>query len=271
MATVSIVGAGKAGRTLGRLLRQAGYRIDSIVTAHPRTAREAARFIGGGRPATSLEAASDINILAVPDGEIEKAAHRTSFKKGQVVFHLCGTYSSSILRAARPAWIGSMHPLKSFAEPELAAKSFRGTTCAYEGDPQAERVLRTLIRKIGGIPRRVKGGRKPLYHAAAVFASNYVLTLIDVALRLMRESGIDDPAPILKLARGTLDNIEKIGAKKALTGPIQRGDRATLESHLLALRAFGREYERLYRLLGLHTARLAGNRMSAAALLRGMR
>jgi predicted short-subunit dehydrogenase-like oxidoreductase (DUF2520 family) len=271
MATVSIVGAGKAGRTLGKLLRRAGYTIEFVVTAHPRSAKEAVTFIGSGRASTRLETPSDINILAVPDGEIENAARRTRFHKGQVVLHLCGNYSSEILGSARPAWIGSMHPLKSFAKPEIAAKTFAGTTCAYEGDPAAERVMKSMIQKIQGMPLKVRAGRKPLYHAAAVFAANYVLTVMDMAFELFRESGITDPGPLLKLARGTLDNIERIGTRKALTGPIQRGDRRTIDMHLAALKKHGRAFDRLYALLGLHTARIAGNRKSAAALIRGLR
>lgn len=258
MTTVSIVGAGKAGRALGRLLRRSGYTIQTVVTAHARTAREAVRFIGAGRPSTRLEQSSDINLLAVPDGEIERASRSTRFKRGQVVLHLCGSYSSSILRAARPASLGSMHPLKSFANPALAAKSFAGTTCAFEGDARAERAIRTLIRKVGGVPRRVRGARKPLYHAAAVFASNYVLTLVDVALELMRESGIRDAAPVLQLARGTLNNIEAIGTKRALTGPIERGDRRTIAAHQAALRAYGRDIAELYDAVGPRTAKIAG-------------
>jgi predicted short-subunit dehydrogenase-like oxidoreductase (DUF2520 family) len=257
MVTVSIIGAGKAGRALGRLLRRAGYSIESVVTSRERTAKEAVRFIGAGQAATRLDTPSDINVLAVPDGEIERAARATRFERGQVVFHLCGNFSSAILQSARPASIGSVHPLKSFANPALAADSFAGTTCAYEGDPRAERALKRLIEKIGGVPMRVRGAQKPLYHAAAVFASNYVLTMLDVAQELFRAGGIADPAPLLKLARGTLDNIEKLGTAKALTGPIQRGDRRTLETHIEAITRYNRELAELYKRIGLRTARLA--------------
>lgn len=257
MVGVSIVGAGKAGRTLGRLLRRAGFRIESVVTAHARTAREAVRFIGAGCPSTSLEIPSAINVLSVPDAEIERAARRTEFGRGQVVFHLCGNFSSDILWGARPASIGSMHPLKSFAEPELAARTFAGTACVFEGDARARRILRGLIRKIGGVPLVVRGRFKPLYHAAAVFASNYVLTLVDVALELMRAGGIRHAWPALKLARGTLDNIERLGTRRALTGPIQRGDTRTLRAHLKALRSYDPELAGMYAALGRRTARLA--------------
>jgi predicted short-subunit dehydrogenase-like oxidoreductase (DUF2520 family) len=266
MTTVSILGAGKAGRTLGRLLRLAGYTIESVVTAHRRTAEEAARFIGAGRPGTR-PSASEINLISVPDGEIERVAGAAEFRRGQVVFHLCGTYSSSILRRARPAAFGSMHPLKSFADPSLAARTFRGTACVYEGERRAARAIRDLIRRIGGVPLRVRPLRKPLYHAAAVFASNYTLVLAEIASELMRAGGIRETWPILTLARGTLDNIERAGFARALTGPIERGDRRTVEIHLRALRRHDPGLARLYADLGRRAARLARSDRPMSALL----
>jgi predicted short-subunit dehydrogenase-like oxidoreductase (DUF2520 family) len=260
MESVSIVGAGKAGRTLGRLLRRAGYRIESVVTAHLQTAREAAAFIGAGRPSTRLAAPSAITLIAVPDGEVANIARRTRFRKGQVVFHLCGNFSSAILRPARPAAIGSMHPLKSFARPDLAARTFRGTTCVFEGDARAERVVRRLIRRIGGVPMRVRARNKALYHAAAVFASNYLVTLLDVAQELFQAGGIRRPQPLLALARGTLQNVENVGTARALTGPIQRGDHATVRTHRRALRGYRPELARLYAALAERTAELASRR-----------
>ena len=146
--------------------------------------------------------------------------------------------SSEAVAGARGCEPGSLHPLKSFADPGKAAETFAGTACAVEGSPRAAEVLVELVGKIGGTPLHVSPGGKPLYHAGAVFASNYLVALLHAAERLFVQAGIplDEGRPALaRLAGGALDNVKAFGPEAALTGPVERGDDLTVQRHLKAL------------------------------------
>src|SRR6185295_15225308 len=128
---LSIVGAGRCGRTLGRLARLAGWRIGAVTCRTMAHAREAAAFIGAGRPSTRPEGAA-LTLIAVPDAEIGAVARALRMPKGGVAAHTCAAFGAEALRPLRPA--GGLHPLRSFADPALAAASFAGTACAIDGD-----------------------------------------------------------------------------------------------------------------------------------------
>jgi predicted short-subunit dehydrogenase-like oxidoreductase (DUF2520 family) len=243
---IAIVGAGKTGRTLGRLARQAGYLVGPVVCRTRAHAEEAVRFIGAGRPGTAPEGAA-LTLVAVPDGEIAAVARALRVPPAAVVAHTCATYGAEVLRPLRPA--GAVHPLRSFADPARAAELFPGTACAVDGDPEATAVLERFVRAIGGVPLRVKGDRKPLYHAAAVFASNYVVAVLEAALRLLEKAGVgraEGLRALAPLASGTLANVVSGGIPEALTGPVERGDGDTVRRHVEALAAGAPELAGLY-------------------------
>jgi len=245
---LSIVGAGRCGRTLGLLARRAGWRIGAVTCRRPAHAREAVAFIGAGRPSTKPEGAA-LTLIAVPDGEIEGVARVLRMPRGGVAAHTCASFGSEALEPLRPA--GSLHPLRSFADPGRAAAEFRGTACAVDGDAVAMRRLRPFVRAIGGAPLLVKAGRKPLYHAGAVFASNYVIAALEAALRLFEEAGVKRAAALgalTTLVEGTLSNVRAVGIPEALTGPIERGDVATVKRHVAAI------CERVPRLYGPYSS-----------------
>jgi predicted short-subunit dehydrogenase-like oxidoreductase (DUF2520 family) len=247
---LSIIGAGRTGRTLGLLARRAGYAIGPVVCRTPAHAREAAAFIGAGRPGTELRGAA-LTLVAVPDGEIPAVVHSLRMPRGGVAAHTCAWLGADALRPLRPA--GSVHPLRSFADPSRAADLFPGTACAVDGDPEARSVLEDFVRAIGGVPLRVRSDRKALYHAGAVFASNYVVAALDTALRLFDAAGVPrrEAAPaILKLAEGTLENIRSVGIPEALTGPVERGDVETVRRHVAALVSGAPELSGAYAALG---------------------
>jgi predicted short-subunit dehydrogenase-like oxidoreductase (DUF2520 family) len=156
--------------------------------------------------------------------------------RGGIVAHTCASLGADALRPLRPA--GALHPLRSFADPSRAAGLFPGTACAIDGDPEATSLLEDFVRAIGGVPLRVRSDRKALYHAGAVFASNYVVAALHAALRLLDAAGVErrEAAPaLLKLAEGTLANVRSVGIPEALTGPIERGDAETVRRHAQAL------------------------------------
>lgn len=234
---LSIIGAGRTGRTLGRLARRAGYAIGAVVCRTASHAREAAAFIGAGRPGTELRG-SELTLVAVPDAEIPAVVRALRVPRGAVVAHTCAALGAEALRPLRPA--GAIHPLRSFGDPARAAAGFAGTACAIDGDAAAMKVLERLATAIGGRPLRVRRGAKALYHAGAVFASNYLVAGLDAAIRLFGRAGIPKAraaAALSKLAEGTMANIAAVGIPEALTGPIERGDEATVRLHVAALAA----------------------------------
>jgi predicted short-subunit dehydrogenase-like oxidoreductase (DUF2520 family) len=255
---LSIVGAGRCGRTLGLLARRAGWRIGAVTCRTASHAREAAAFIGAGRPSRKPEG-SDVTLIAVPDGEIEGVARALKMPRGGVAVHTCASLGAEALRPLRPA--GALHPLRSFADPGKAAAAFPGTACAVDGDAAAMKILGPFVRAIGGTPLRVKAGRKALYHAGAVFASNDVVAALEAALRLFEKAGVKRSAALGALANlcdGTLANVRAVGIPEALTGPIERGDVETVKRHVAAI------VERIPRLYGPYAA-LGGLAMEVAA------
>jgi len=232
---LSIIGAGRTGSTLGRLARRAGYSIGPVVCRTASHAREAAAFIGAGRPGT-VPAGAELTLIAVPDGEIPGIVRSLRLERGAVVAHTCAALGAEALRPLRPA--GAIHPLRSFGDPAKAAAGFVGTACAIDGDAAAVRALERFARAIGGRPLRVRPGRKALYHAGAVFASNYLVAGLDAAIRLFGRAGVPRATAaeaLCRLAEGTLANVRAVGIPEALTGPIERGDEETVRRHVAAL------------------------------------
>ena len=142
--------------------------------------------------------------------------------------------------AAAPAGyaVGSMHPLQTVADPWSGGDRLRGVAFALAGEPEALAVARRLVRALDGQPLVIPPKLRPLYHAAAVFASNYLVALVSAAVRLLGQTGVDEEdavAAVLPLIRGTLNNLGNLGVGAALTGPIARGDVDTVRLHLARL------------------------------------
>ena len=205
----------------------------------------------------------DVLILAVNDDALAPLVAdlaEETIPGGLVALHLSGARTSDVLAplAARGAAIGSMHPLMTVsAEPARAAKHFRGAAFALEGDFEAVRVADVLVRALGGVPVLIAPEAKAAYHAGAVFASNYVVTALAVAERLLAAAGMPAEvarAALVPLARATLDNIAALGPEAALTGPIARGDAATVRGLREAMES---DVRRLYDALARATLALA--------------
>lgn len=283
---VAIVGGGAAGKGMGRLLRKAGYVVTGTANRTLRSAKKAAEFIGAGRAVADplvIAPEADILFLTVPDGMIEtmarEIARRRGVRRGTIVVHCSGALSSEILSSlrSRGASVASVHPIRSFADPGEAVRKFKGTFCAYEGDRSALAPIKRLIADIGGIGFEVRREDKALYHAGAVFASNYLATVVDAALKLFALCGIEKTLAtrsLLTLAGGTLSNIGRVGLPAALSGPVERGDAATIALHLAALRRQAPQLYDAYARLGRLTVEIALKKRSidtrAARLLFSM-
>lgn len=265
--TFTILGAGRLGRTLGRVLVAQGYEPAGITTRSLRSARQAAAFIGGGEATTSnarAAAKGDLVLITTPDGAIaplarDLAASRLSWSR-RIVAHTSGALSSAALEplARQGARTASLHPLASVAEPR--SETLKGTPFAIEGDPGAVTALRRLVQGLGGVPVTIPRQAKVLYHLVACLLSNDLVALLAIGLDAARGLGLSrrDAARLyLPLVRGTVENVARLGPVKALTGPVSRGDVTTLRLHAEALRTLPPDLRRLHRILALRSTALA--------------
>ena len=270
--SLSFVGSGHLVRTMGRLWQQKGdIDLQDVLSRSPASAEAACRFIGGGRPVVDYAAliSADIYLIATPDDQIgsccEQLAASGMVQPGVVVFHCSGALPSTVLApaAACGGLISSIHPVRSFASPEQVALSFAGTWCGVEGDEAALAVLRPLFTGIGAKLVDIDPAAKTVYHAAAVFACNYVVTLLDVAVQAYHHAGIPEDVAMQMMAplvHKTVEQAFAAGTAAALSGPIARGDTGTVEKQQAAVSAWDADKGALYALLAKETLALAQRR-----------
>jgi len=250
--TISIVGAGRVGRSLGRRLRQRGWRIGAVVTRSEKSARAAVRAIGDGEPSgrlTPRPLAADVILFCTPDDQLEGVARALAEMdkagcEGKTILHTSATLDRRVLApfARLGAATGSLHPMQAFGG--RIVPSLRGVIFAIEGDPGARRVARALAKSFGGVPVEIATRDKPVYHAAAVLAAGSAYPEIEAGILLLMRIGFTRARAmrtLLPLLRQILDNIARIGPRAAWTGPLSRGDYAVVTRHVRALRGYPRE------------------------------
>lgn len=265
----AIIGGGKVGVALARQLLAAGYTSTGIACQTKASAEKAAELAGLTRyTSTPWQITSNAGIVFIttPDSAIadtcrDIAAHR-GFGPGAVVLHCSGALPSTILTVPDNMDIarGSFHPLQSFATTDMAGNPFQDIIAAVEGDPAAVTMGQTIGRSLGATCFEIKTEGKSLYHAAAVVASNYLITLLENALTLLEAAGIDraDALTILRpLIKGTLANIDQAGIPQALTGPVARGDLDTIATHLDHIRTETSNLLPFYKMMGEFTIPIA--------------
>ncbi|HEX9377828.1 MAG TPA: 2-amino-4-hydroxy-6-hydroxymethyldihydropteridine diphosphokinase [Actinomycetota bacterium] len=239
---VAVIGAGRVGIALAVLLARAGHHIVAV-SGGDATRDRAERFLPGVPVTEAGDAArrADLVLLGVPDAAIAEAARAVAgaVRPGAWVAHLSGAQGLEPLRAAEDAGarILALHPLQTFPTVEAALDRMAGSAVAVtardeEGSALGERIARDL----GGRPFRMPEEDRALYHAGAVLASNDLIALMALAEDVLSAAGIDDALhAFLPLARASLENAAEMGPASALTGPVVRGDAATVERNLRAL------------------------------------
>lgn len=268
MQTINFIGAGKLGKTLARLiqLNNAGT-IQGICNRSFESAVSAVDFIGAGTAYHGISdlPAADLTFITTPDELIktccEILANSKHLKPASLVIHCSGSLSSEILASAKSkdCKLASIHPMRSFADPEISVREYQGTFCAFEGDLAALNTVSELFTKIGSIVYSIQSDKKDLYHAAAVFASNYLLSLFQKSLYCLEQAGVDSDIAvdiIQNLMQGTLNNLKITrSTEQALTGPIKRGELSIIAKHINALA--NPALIELYKQLGLATLEIA--------------
>jgi predicted short-subunit dehydrogenase-like oxidoreductase (DUF2520 family) len=266
---IGIIEAGAVGTALGVALSRAGWPVHAVAS---RDAARRERFRGlvdGSRAfsePTALVEEVELIIVAVPDDAVAEVAAGIRMYGGQAMVHTSGVLGPEVLAPAAAAGtqIGSFHPLVAFADMERAVAALHGATVAIEGDDQLAALLAEMAEALGAIPVRLAPGAKAAYHAAAVLAAGGFVALLDAIAELGSVAGLDEAGALAiygPLIEQTLGNARALGIQAALTGPMTRGDRGTLEAHLAALR------QHAPRVLDLYVA--AAQREIALAEARG--
>ncbi|MDP6545893.1 MAG: DUF2520 domain-containing protein [Phycisphaerae bacterium] len=272
-ADISIIGCGKVGAAIAQLAAGAGRKVAALASRNPDSARDLAVKIGTPQAACDIARAAGTGglvLLTVSDDAIEplcgELARDGAFAEGGIVAHCSGALGSDILASARDSCgslIASIHPLTTFPTATAAVEKFAGTYCFCEGDSGATDALMELAGDIGGKPMLINSEAKVLYHAAAVMACNYLTALLDAAVTLCGQAGIDRQTALQALgplAVATLENVTKLGPPAALTGPIARGDARTVGRHIEALARCDKDLQDFYRIAGKWTLQLAAVR-----------
>lgn len=265
MLKVSIIGAGTVGTALAVLLSRKGYRVASVYSRSASSAEKLCAQVKSCRAANSYQEAADaaeLTFITTPDSAIAGVVSGIKWQAGQSVIHCSGADSTDILEPARKAgaMVGGFHPLQTFAGAKQAMENIPGSTFALEAEEPLLTTLKKMAEDLGGHWITLTAGDKVAYHTAAVFASNYLVTLVKMATDLWQTFSIpSDQATkaLLPLIRGTLHNIETIGIPNCLTGPIARGDTGTVNKHLRALREKAPALLYPYKELGLQTIPIA--------------
>ena len=208
-----IIGPGRAGGALATALSDAGWRIDGP--------------LGRDHDPAAATTGARVVLLAVPDGAVAGLA--ASLAPGEaVVAHVAGSLGLDVLVPHER--VASVHPLVSLPDAGIGALRLAGAWFAVAGDPVATEIVAAL----GGRPVEVADEDRATYHAAAAVAANHLVALLGQVERLARQVGVPLEA-YLDLARGALANVAEVGPAAALTGPVARGDRATVARHLAAI------------------------------------
>lgn len=217
MPSLRVIGAGRAGGALALALERVGWEVLEV--------------LGRGDDPTDAAHGVDVLVIATPDGSIRGVARSVEPDPSTAVVHLAGSLGLDVLDPHERR--GALHPLIAMPSTDVgAARLSAQAWFAVAGDPIATRIADDL----GGHWFEVRDEDRVLYHAGAVIASNHLVALMGQVERVAAAVGVPFEA-YLALIRATVDNVAELGARRALTGPVSRGDDATVERHLAALGA----------------------------------
>lgn len=266
---IGFIGAGKVATAFGRHLKTHGVAISGYFDRHSEKVAHACRGTHSRpfRSAAETAAASEILLITTRDDQIAEACRGICEQQAvgprHLVGHMSGAHASVILEPAARlgAAVFSLHPLQAFAQEDKALADLPHTYFSLEGSDPRLKAVEKILKKAGNHFFRLKPESKRLYHLSACIFSNYLVTLMAAGLDALALSGIQSREgfqAMLPLIQGTIANIAQLGPAKALTGPIARGDRSTVQHHLEALTEQNAQLlQSFYSYMGLKTLDLA--------------
>ncbi len=265
MLKLGFIGAGTVGTALAVRLSNKGYPVVAVSSRSQISAENLARAISHCRVFNNSQDVVDIAELVfvtTPDDAIVQVVSQLKWHRGQSVVHCSGSDSTETLQPAKKlgVYVGVFHPLQTFASAKQAMENIPGSTFALEAEEPLLGTLKDMAAALDGHWIELKASDKVIYHAAAVTACNYVVTLVKLATDLWQTFHIPPhqaTQALLPLLKGTISNIENIGIPQCLTGPIARGDSGTIKKHISALEEVAPAILSTYRELGLQTIPIA--------------
>jgi predicted short-subunit dehydrogenase-like oxidoreductase (DUF2520 family) len=274
-----VIGAGRVGTTVSYTLAEKdlpNIKLKAISSRSMESLNRAKKILGSKaagviftRENSKAVSLANCILICTPDDVINSVCSdifkdKSKDFKNYYAIHFSGSKSLEVLNSARAAGaeIASIHPLKSFASIEEAIKSLPGTIFGVTySSTESKKMAEFLVKSLGGEIIEVENNKKPLYHAAACVASNYLVTLINYAVLIHKKMGIkpeDSLKGLMGLVEDTVSNIKKMGIEKSLTGPIARGDIGTIKEHVKSFNEFfSKEDSALYRMMGIETSKIA--------------
>lgn len=265
MRTVSILGVGRAGGAVAIALDRAGYRVDSLILRGQKDLSRVLDALSSPPDVSDISELrgidTDVLIIATGDREISDAAEVLARfdTLPAAVLHLSGSLSSAILEPLRLRGVstGSMHPLVALSDPISGADNFAGAYFCIEGD--ASGAAEEMVVKLGGQTIKIATEKKALYHAAAVTSSGHFVALIDVAIEMLKECGLNAGTArkiLLPLIGSTYANLQQKTTHDALTGPFARGDSEAFARHIGALSEASSDVINIYLALAARSVEL---------------
>ncbi len=266
--SIGFIGAGKVGTALGIYLKLNGFLISGYFSRSEKSSKQSALLTQSNCFDTQkqLAEASELIFITTNDDEIENVVRQlfkdSCLKPNQMIIHTSGALPSTILSPLKAFGcnVYSMHPLMSFADKEKSAEALKSSYFCIEGDEEKMPELEQMLQVLGNKYFKLKPEQKTLYHASACMVSNYLVTLIHSGLKLMEGINIEQETAfraMLPLINSTIQNILAFGTENALTGPISRGDGATLSKQLDAISSTSPEQLSLFTHLAAETIELA--------------
>ncbi|NTB94911.1 DUF2520 domain-containing protein [Agrobacterium tumefaciens] len=242
---IGFIGAGRLGKALGWHCARQGLGVLAVANRTTANAQRLAERIPGCEvlPPQDVAESCDIIFLTTTDKEIGSACNALRWRPGSFVVHCSGaTEISELKKAANDgALIGGFHPLQTFGDPEAAMQSLPGCTITIEAEAPLDSILASLAARLECRVNRLPPGARPMYHAAAGYASQYLNALLLEASSMWCSWGgteADAVAALMPLVRGTLASISQVGLAAAMPGPVSRGDILSVEKHITAIKDF---------------------------------
>ena len=265
MLKLGFIGAGTVGTALAVRLSSKGYQVIAVSSRSQTSARKLAQAVNGCHAFNNSQDVADtaeLIFITTPDDAIAPVASEIRWHRGQSVVHCSGALSTDILESARKlgTQVGAFHPLQTFASVKQAIENIPGSTFAVEAEEPLLSTLKDMATALDGRWIELKANDKVAYHAAAVIACNYLVTLVKLATDLWQSFNIPQSQAtqaLLPLIRGTIHNIDTVGIPQCLTGPIARGDIETIKKHLDALQKVAPALLSTYQELGRQTISVA--------------
>ena len=254
---IGFVGAGAVGTGLALALDRLGFSVTAVSSRRQSSAAALADQIAGCQSFDNPQSVADgceLVFITTPDSAIATVAESVRWRPGQSVVHCCGTSGPEILAPAdaQGAITGAFHPFQTFAGisgTDEAVARLTGVTFAVSAQGNLLDTLQVLAAALGGRVVSIPDGARPLYHAAAIMSCGYLVTLLHTAAEVLQSAGFTEAQAqdaITGLAKTTVSNLARSGAPASLSGPLVRGDVATVEGHMATLDRVHPPAARLY-------------------------